>query len=185
MNKGIKILQILMLVFALAAISCTGRKILSKDKVANIMYEMYVVDQYAKTYSDVNLAADSILIYQHIFEKYGCTLEDYQRSIRHYLTDEKAFVAILEKATQTARTNASEANKLIGQEKVKLYFPVPYKAPDRRATMDDWWNKNIQGERIQRDKFYQEIRRIMVTEKKDNSSHIAKKDKPSFDFDVR
>lgn len=184
MNKGIKIFQILLLAFAVFVFSRCGERILSKDKVADIMYDMFVVDEYAKTYSEVSLAADSILLYQHIFDKYGCTLEDYQRSIRHYLQDEKAFTYILDKATSTAKREASKASKLVGQEKVKLYFPVPYKAPDYRSTIDDWWNKNIQGERIQRDKFYQEMRRIMVTEKKD-VNHSTTKNKPSFDLEVR
>ena len=71
--------------------ACTKEKILRKDQVATIMYQLFVADEYAKTYSEINLAADSILLYQHVFEKNGCTLEDYQRSIKHYLQDEKAF----------------------------------------------------------------------------------------------
>ena len=189
MNRGMKIFQILLLAFAVFAFSRCGERILSKDKVADIMYEMFVVDEYAKTYTEVNLAADSILLYQHIFDKYGCTLEDYQRSIRHYLQDEKEFTYILDRATVTARDNAAEAGKLMGQDKPRLYFPVPYKAPDFRATVNDWWNKNLQGEKIQRDKFYQEMRRIQVIEKDnsvpENSDDKAKKEMPSFDFEAR
>ena len=188
MNRGIKIFQILLLGFAVFTFSRCGERILSKDKVADIMYEMFVVDEYAKTYSEVNLAADSILLYQHIFDKYGCTLEDYQRSIRHYLQDEKDFTYILDKATVTARNKASEASKLLGQDKPKLYFPVPFKAPDLRSTVNDWWNRNLQGERIQRDKFYQEMKRIQVAEGEYSTPEFlskTRKEVPSLDFEAR
>ena len=187
MNRGTKILKTLLLVLAAFAFIRCGERILGKDKVANIMYDMFVVDEYAKTYNEVNLAADSILLYQHIFEKYGCTLEDYQRSIRHYLQDEKDFIYILDAATRMAKVNASKESKILTQEKPRLYFPIPFKAPVI-SNLDGWWNKNLQGERIRREKFFEELQKVMVKEGNpaaDKTRSDSPKNRPSFEIDAR
>ena len=167
MIKRSKLFQyILLLTLSVMTVStaCNRERILSKDKVANIMFELFVADDYAKTYTPINKAADSILLYQHVFDKYGCSLEDYQRSIRHYLTDEKAYAYILETATNIARDSSKLAAKELNKEKPALYFPVPYKYPAVTHTVNDWWNRDFRGDRIRYDKFFTELQNIMVKE---------------------
>ena len=147
---------------ALLLISCGRSAILKKDTVSNIMYEIFVADEYARTYSYVNLAADSVLLYQHIFDKYGCTLEDYQRSVKYYLSDDKAFTQILKTATEIARVNAKTAEKELNTEKHGLYFNIPYKLPEMLHPVDDWWSKDIRGERLRYGQFYANLKRVLV-----------------------
>jgi len=167
MNRTKLSFTILIAAFAGLSIlaSCHREKILKKDQVATIMFELFVADEYAKTYVDINKAADSILLYQHVFDKHECTLEDYQRSIKHYLSDDKAYSYILKTATQMANDSAKAAIRFMNTEKTGLYFPVPFKAPTMMKTNDDWWNKDIRGEKIRYDKFFQELQKIMVKEK--------------------
>ena len=146
--------------------ACTKEKILRKDQVATIMYQLFVADEYAKTYSEINLAADSILLYQHVFEKNGCTLEDYQRSIKHYLQDEKAYTYILDKATEIAKDSSAAASKDFDTGRHGLYFTVPYIAPIGINAPDDWWNKNFQGDRFVTGQFYKNLQRVLVKQKK-------------------
>ena len=147
-------------------LSCSRSGILSKDKVANIMYEMFVADEYAKTYPEVNLAADSLLLFQHIFDKYGCTLEDYQKSIRHYLSDDKAYNYILKTATQIAKDSAKAAEKDLNSERRGLYYTIPYKAPEMINAVNDWWNRDFRGERLRYGQFYNQLKKVLIKEKK-------------------
>ena len=118
MNKESKILHHIAVAVALVAViissGCRKRGILSKNDVADIMYQMFVADEYAKKYPNVSKAADSLLLYQHIFDKYDCSLEDYRNSIKHYIVDEKAYTYILKRAVQTAKDSANQANRETG-----------------------------------------------------------------------
>ena len=165
-NKIFPYILLLMTAAMSLSTACRRERILGKDEVANIMFEIFLADEYAKTYNTVNKAADSILLYQHVFDKHGCTLEDYQRSIKHYLSDEKAYSYILETATSIAREASKAAAKEMNEEKPSLYFPVPFKYPSRTGNVDDWWNKDFRGERITLDKFYRELKNIMVKDDK-------------------
>lgn len=123
------------------------------------MGDLYVCDQYAKSYAEVNLAADSILLYQHIFEKYNTTLEQYQKSISYYLPDKKAYSAILKKAVDYTK---GEANRL-RNEKVKPGFRVkiPFKASIEENKIEDkWWERKLDGAGIESRSFHESIKEI-------------------------
>ncbi|MFA6704126.1 MAG: DUF4296 domain-containing protein, partial [Bacteroidales bacterium] len=60
--------------FSLFLSSCQKDKILSKSKMAEIVGQMYLADQFAKQNPEFSAASDSLLMYQPIFDKYGCTL---------------------------------------------------------------------------------------------------------------
>ena len=123
------------------------------------MGDLYVCDQYAKSYTEVNLAADSILLYQHIFEKYNTTLEQYQKSISYYLPDKKAYSAILKKAVDYTK---GEANRL-RNEKVKpgLRVKIPFKASIEENKIEDkWWERKLDGAGIESRSFHESIKEI-------------------------
>lgn len=95
MNKK-HIFVLLAFCAAVALGGCSKGKILSKQTVAEIHADIYVADQYIKINQDVNSLADTTLVYNAIFEHYGCTLEDYQRSVKHYIATDKAYPEILD-----------------------------------------------------------------------------------------
>ncbi len=139
--------------------SCNKKKILGKNEVATIMYEMFLADQYAKTYTEIGSAADSVLLYQHVFEKHSCTLQDYQEALRHYLPDQKAYSYILKRATLIAKDSSTQANKALEMVKqIKLYFPVPFLVSDELFDHNHWWTKTIDGQDIPDTKFIYLVR---------------------------
>ncbi|MBP5692648.1 MAG: DUF4296 domain-containing protein [Bacteroidales bacterium] len=159
MNKQSKILHIVAaavaLAASLAASSCHKKGILPKDDVADIMYRMFVVDEYAKKYFPVNQAADTMLLYQHIFDEYNCTLEDYRNSIRYYIPDEKAYSYILDRAVRTAQDSASKANKELNMDRPKgTIVRVPDLAPGVEVQKEEWWTKRIDGNEAPKGSFH-------------------------------
>ena len=78
--------------------SCQKDNILSKSKMAEIVGQMYLADQFAKQNPEFSAASDSLLMYQPIFDKYGCTLLEYRKSLKYYLADKDAYSKILKNA---------------------------------------------------------------------------------------
>ena len=166
MNKQSKILHHIVVAAALVAVilsyGCRKKGILPKDDVADIMYQMFVADEYAKKYPDINKAADSLLLYQHIFDKYDCSLEDYRNSIKHYIADEKAYTYILKRAVQTAKDSSSKANKELVRERPHgIIVQVPNLAPGVEVEKDRWWERRIDGSYAPKGGFYEDLMNII------------------------
>jgi hypothetical protein len=99
---AIKILNRAVLVCAAALSlflsSCQKDKVLSKSKMAEIVGQMYLADQFAKQNPEFSMSADSLLMYKPIFDKYGCTLLEYRKSLKYYLADKDTYSKILKNA---------------------------------------------------------------------------------------
>lgn len=85
--------------------SCKREKVLSKNKMAEIIGEMYVLNEYAKGNVEFDRRSDSTLMYSPIFRKHGCTLEEYQNSLRYYVADNDSYYKILVKAGQILKSH--------------------------------------------------------------------------------
>lgn len=162
MNKRGKISHNLgvtaMMAAMLLSYACSKSGILSKNDVADIMFEMFLTDEYAKKYPNVNKAADSLLLYQHIFDKYGCSLEDYRNSIRYYIADEKAYNYILERAVQTAKDSSIRANKELGKEHPRgITANIPYPSEGMEVPLNQWWTRKIDGSYVSKAGFYEDL----------------------------
>ncbi|MBR3304091.1 MAG: DUF4296 domain-containing protein, partial [Bacteroidales bacterium] len=150
MAKGLlerwwKLVLAVLLAAPMLLCSCQKEKVLGKEEVAQIMSELFIADQYAKTYQEVFLKADSILLYQHIFDAHNTTLEEYQKAITHYIQNEKEYTAILQQATQLLKEKADEANKE-ADKKITLFFDIPSSEPkvDIIEQMS-WWKRSLLG----------------------------------------
>lgn len=139
---------------------CHKRGILSKNKVARIMVDLYVCDSYAKAYAEVNLAADSILLYKHVFDKYNTTLEQYQNSLSYYLPDKKAYTAILQKASDIAKRESERLRneKVVPGLKVKIPFPASFE--EDNPLNNKWWERRLDGSGIVIVSFHDNLKEI-------------------------
>lgn len=85
------------LTFFLVAVSC-GKKegrVIPRGKLAEIYAEMLVTDQWIADHSQMRRMADTSLVYEPIFEKYGYTSADYRKSVDVYMDDPERFSRIL------------------------------------------------------------------------------------------
>lgn len=92
---------------AVSLTSCGNRGIIGKGKMAKIVSEVYLADEYAKMNSSVGEQADTVLLYNAVFKKYGCTLEQYRNSTMHYIADGKSYDNILKEASSILRARAN------------------------------------------------------------------------------
>lgn len=90
---------LLALALVLAVASCSGKpRIIPKSKLSKIYVEIMLSDEWVRTHFEYRTQADTMLLYEPIFNKYGYTTADYRASIAHYLADPEKFQKVFKDA---------------------------------------------------------------------------------------
>lgn len=87
-------------------------KVIPRGKMAKIYAEMLVMDQWAVSDSRLRQKADTSLIYEPIFEKYGYDGEDYRASVEYYMNDPERFSRILRESADILDARIEELKNL-------------------------------------------------------------------------
>ena len=90
-----KLLHIVVLL-AVVAVSCRGPRVIPKDDLTDIYYDMFLLDQQIRDDADLRKQADTTLVYEAVFNKYGYDTDDYLHTLRQYLKDPERFSRVLE-----------------------------------------------------------------------------------------
>ena len=97
-------------------------KVIPRGKMAKIYAEMLVMDQWAVSDSRLRQKADTSLIYEPIFAKYGYDGEDYRASVEYYMNDPERFSRILRESADILDARIEELKnlkqELMKQEKI-------------------------------------------------------------------
>lgn len=114
-----KVLRIVlpMMVLASAVVSCgRGGRVIPVRKMERIYREMLLADQWLAENPDKRGIADTTWFYEPIFEKYGFTLSDYQKSVDRYLNDPKRYAEMLGRVEKGLRNDLKVVNARIALE---------------------------------------------------------------------
>ena len=105
------------MIFASVAVSC-GREghVIPVRKMESIYREMLLADQWLAENPDKRSVADTTWFYEPVFEKYGVTLQDYQKSVDRYLNDPKRYAEMLGRVEKELRDDARAINARIADE---------------------------------------------------------------------
>lgn len=92
--------------------SCTGDggKVIPRSKLAEIYAEMLITDQWISDTPGLRRTADTSLVYEPIFQKYGFTTADYRMSVDKYMDDPERFSRILRTTVQILDKKIVELN---------------------------------------------------------------------------
>ena len=98
----------------LMCLACSGDKVslIPRGKLAKIYAEMLVVDQWTQSEPFLRAQADTSLVYEPIFEKYGYDTEDYIHSVEHYMKDPERYSRILRATADMLDKRILELNDL-------------------------------------------------------------------------
>ena len=106
-----------MMVLASAVVSCgRGGRVIPVRKMERIYREMLLADQWLAENPDKRGIADTTWFYEPIFEKYGFTLSDYQKSVDRYLNDPKRYAEMLGRVGKGLRNDLKVVNARIALE---------------------------------------------------------------------
>ena len=108
---------VLVILAVLLWASCQkGPKLISRDEMVGISQEMLIQDWIIRKDRDIRQQADSSLVYEGIFQKYGYNTDDYLYSLNYYLRDPERMAKIMGEVSEWMSAAASGMN-----EEVALY----------------------------------------------------------------
>lgn len=109
-----KYLHILALLVAVFVVSCKGPRVIPRDQMVDIYCDMLLADQQIRENNVLRNRADTMLVYEAVFNRYGYDTDDYLYSVRQYLGDPERFAKILEDVSEKLQSEASALEKEIG-----------------------------------------------------------------------
>ncbi|MGP1610979.1 MAG: DUF4296 domain-containing protein [Candidatus Cryptobacteroides sp.] len=102
----------LALIFLSIMASCARKaRVIPKSKLEKIYMEMLLVDQWIGLEWSNTRVADTSVVYEQIFEKYGYTSNDYRKSVSYYMEDPDRFAKIFENISNALTTKANIIDK--------------------------------------------------------------------------
>lgn len=110
-----KYLHILMLLVAALAVSCRGPRVIPRDKMVDIYCDMLLADQQLRDNNALRRQADTMLVYEAVFNRYGYDTDDYLLSVNHYLADPERYAKILGDVVEKLQSEAGKLEKEIGE----------------------------------------------------------------------
>lgn len=104
------------LLLALLLCSCSGRpRIIPRSTLTDIYAEMLLADQWLVDHTDQRRSLDTLLFYDPIFKRYGYTFEDYDASVKHYLSDPEKFSRVFRDATAKLKKRSAHYQKKVDE----------------------------------------------------------------------
>lgn len=99
------------------AVSChKGPQRISRGDMEEIMLQVLMQDQYLKLNQELRKQADTMLVYEGIFESFGYDTDDFMYSMGYYLEDASRMEKIMEKVENRLTVKAKEADKELQEE---------------------------------------------------------------------
>ena len=114
------------MLFSLAGCSFNRTKVIPRGEMAEIYAEMLMADQWIIENSRTRTQADTSLVYEPIFQRYGYDTEDYRASVAHYMKDPERYSRILRETAEILDARILELKELKRIEDRRKSI-VPYK----------------------------------------------------------
>ncbi len=127
----------IVLLFALAAFlagGCGRARVIPEGKLVDIYVDMFLADQWIRDNSEARRRADTTLFFDPVFEKYGYTFEDYDKSMVYYSAKPDKFSEIATAVTEKLRTLSKYYSDLLEarnnemSEKNRYFVPADFQS---------------------------------------------------------
>lgn len=118
MKKYFLFLTLLMALLA----SCKQEDVIPEEDMKKILYDLYFLDGYVQDTPDVLFQADSVFVYEPVFNKYGYTGEDMVKALKYYISDVEVYIAIV-KDVRTMLAETEEKLASLPNDEEQLQEP--------------------------------------------------------------
>ncbi len=109
MKRNLLLFCLLLAVMLLS--SCKKEQVIPRSEMAEIYAEMFIADQRIASASRIRTTADTSLVYEPIFEKYGYTSDDYRASVAYYIQDATRYARMLKRSAAIIEAKIRELKK--------------------------------------------------------------------------
>ena len=104
------------------ALSCRGPRVIPRDKMEDIYVEMFMADQRVLHTNGLRSRADTMLVYEAVFNKYGYDTDDYLYTVETNLKDPERFSKMLQNVVERLEAEALALEKDIEKLDWKAKF---------------------------------------------------------------
>ena len=129
MSRHIPNIRYLLIILTAALVclpSCRDRKdIIPKGTMSKIYYDIYMTDEAVDVNYGLRKMADTMRIYEPIFNKYGYTTEDYNRSVSFYLERPDKFESVFEDTKTMLEKRKAQLNAILVFQTGLHYSRIP------------------------------------------------------------
>ena len=108
--------RVLYIVLVVLLVAACGPHRIPRDDMEDIMYRMLVQDQQIKQDPKLRKQADTMLVYEGIFESFGYDTDDFLASLDYYLADASRMEKIMEKVEQRLMEKVAQTEKEVEEE---------------------------------------------------------------------
>ncbi len=108
-----KALHIAALLLVAVMVSCRGPRLIPREELEDIYYDMFLADQQIRDEVRLKRQADTMLVYEAVFNRYGYDTDDYLYTVRTYLKDPERFAKVLQNVSDRMQREIDELGKEI------------------------------------------------------------------------
>ncbi len=121
--------RFLHIALALLLLASCGPERISRDNMEHILRDMLVQDQQIKGNQDLRKQADTSLVYEGIFRKYGYTTDDFLYSLEYYLEDASRMEKIMSSVADDLEAELKGVKKEVALEEWRSRMLRLYNLP--------------------------------------------------------
>ena len=107
-----KTLHILLSVLVVV-VSCRGPRVIPRGELADVYYDLFLTEQQVKDDPRLYSQADTMLVYEAVFNRHGYDTDDFLHSIRYYLKDPERFAKMMQSVAERLENDAKSLDKVI------------------------------------------------------------------------
>lgn len=96
-----------------ALCGCKEEGVIAREEMAAIISEMFLVDQVLESNHILSSQADTMLVYPAVMVRYGHTLEEFEISMKYYMSEGESYKEILKDAKERLGKREKELNRII------------------------------------------------------------------------
>lgn len=142
--SGLALLTLALFSCALCRCSSCGvsnRPVISKDDMSKILSDMYLANQWAAADPERSAKADTTLLYEAVFQRYGYTFDDFNSSMEIYIRKPNAYKKIFKTADEILKEGAKRAAIEYKSEDYKLetVIDIPLRNTADTSLFGKWW----------------------------------------------
>ena len=120
MSRNTQNIHFLLIIFTISLLclpSCKDKEgLIPEDTMAQIYYDIYMTDEAVDVNYRLRRMADTMRVYEPIFNRYGYTTEDYNRSVNFYMERPDKFEDVFEGTKTMLEKRKAELNSILEAE---------------------------------------------------------------------
>ena len=124
------------------------------ETMGQLMYEMYVIDEYLYSNGEIRAQSDSEYVYLPILEKYGLSVDDFNDALEYYLRHVDEFKEISSSVTDRLKTEQAALDSA-GASKPANVKAIKEQPAEADSSTETKKSKRLGKRKLDKEKFKQ------------------------------